>query len=106
MSHPSTGQSAGVNGIIYGFGLNEDVQFPQILQEALITITSDDECVQTFAHLNGRLDRTFCGISGISPNTPNMCGGDQGGPFVVGGVLVIILIIFTLFYNIYRIFGY
>lgn len=95
MAIPSTGQSAGYTGTIFGFGLNAAVQFPQILQQAYITITSDAECLQTFTHLNGRLDRTFCGVSEISPNTPNMCGGDQGGPFSQGGVLVIILIIFV-----------
>lgn len=88
MATSLTGQSAGYTGTIFGFGLNANGQFPQILQQAYITITSDAECLQAYPHLTGRLDRTFCGFSEIIPNTPNICDGDQGGSFSQGRVLI------------------
>lgn len=88
MATATTGQSAGYTGTIFGFGLNTNGQFTQILQQAFITITSDAECIQTYPHLTGRLDRNFCGVSEIVPNTPNICGGDQGGSFTQGSILV------------------
>lgn len=88
MATTETGQSAGYTGTIFGFGLNGNGQFSQILQQAFITITSDAKCLQAYPHLTGRLDRTFCGASEIVPNTPNICGGDQGGSFSQGRVLV------------------
>lgn len=89
LSIPATPQGAGVVGIIYGFGFTANGgNFAQILQQAPKTIQTDAECLITYPHLAGRLDTNFCALSAAALNTPSMCGGDQGGPFVVNNVLV------------------
>lgn len=84
-------QGPGLVGTIYGFGFTANGgNFAQILQRAEKTIQSDAECLATYPHLVGRLDTNFCALSALTVNAPNMCGGDQGGPFVANGHLVII----------------
>lgn len=87
-------QAAGVIGTIFGFGFTANGNFAQILQQAQKTIQTDAACLTTYPHLTGRLNTNFCALSAAALNTPSMCGGDQGGPFVVNNVLVIFLIIF------------
>lgn len=88
MATSLTGQSANYTGTIFGFGLNSNGLFGQILQQAFLTITTDAECLQTYPHLTGKLDKQLCAISEITPNTPSFCGGDQGGSFSLGRVIV------------------
>lgn len=90
LSVPLTPQEAGIVGIIYGFGFTANGgNFAQILQQGLKVIQTDAECLTTYPHLVGRLDTNFCARSAAGDNAPSMCGGDQGGPFVVNNVVVI-----------------
>lgn len=102
MAVPATVQTAGTLGIIYGFGFTANGgNFATILQQAQKTIQADAACLATYPHLVGRFDTNFCALGAAGVNTPSMCGGDQGGPFVVNNVLVNLLFLKNFLVNKY-----
>lgn len=99
MALPTTLQGPGVVGTIFGFGFTTNGgNFATILQQAAKTIQTDVACLATYPHLTGRLETNFCALS-TAVNTPSMCGGDQGGPFVVNHFLVRICLFKKMFWN-------
>lgn len=68
-------------GRVTGFGLKGPQQFAQRLQQAFQRVTTNSECSIRYPQLEGQMVNHFCGRD--RRDNTNVCGGDQGAPFVL-----------------------
>lgn len=90
---PSLGSNAPFpfeEGKITGFGVTNDQQFAQTLQQAFQRVTTESECSIRYPHLGADIGYHFCGRD--RTHNSNVCSGDQGSPFAVSvrGVLTLV----------------
>ncbi|WP_426362592.1 trypsin-like serine protease [Streptomyces sp. E-08] len=79
----------GTLGTIYGWGATHsgDVDGSLYLQSARVPMVDDTTCANQYAANNVSLDTTTAVCAGDTDALATFCGGDEGGPLVVGGAL-------------------
>jgi len=80
----SHGDFAGTSCTITGWGLaqTDEIQLPDTLQRAAMTVIPNDQCVATWSSARIRDEHLCAQESGVTA-----CVGDNGGPLVCDGVL-------------------
>lgn len=81
LPQPGSVVAAGAACDITGWGYDENLRLPDILQEASVNIVSRKQCVEW--HKNQTItvvNNTIC--AGHEKGGPDSCGGDSGGPLV------------------------
>lgn len=72
-------------GVVTGWGLDENKEYPDILKAVEIPVISKERCNQLYKYVGGLEKGEFC--AAYEDGMRDSCVGDSGGPFAIQGRL-------------------